>query len=703
MPSSAQVDGKIRLPSILNLWLISTYANMTRQRRQFSTSLHTFLLAAFLPGTILCLGQSDPKSAPKLEPGVAVTFTARDGATPAVTDVVVLPHAALYVPAGQSPTPFLPAGKFDAEWSGFISVELRDNFTFQAEMNGGMKLEINGTVVLEASGSNTNTPTSKPIRLNKGTNAFTLRFVSPTEGDAFIRLLWSSREFPLEPVSSAVLNHEPNPGLEKSEQRRKGRELFVEFRCGKCHLAPAASGIPELAMDAPALDGIGSRRNFDWMYRWILDPKSLRPTAHMPKVLHGTTAKEDAATMASYLASLTSSAPPSSAVESTPDGVASGRKLFATLHCAACHNDPSSTEADPAKVSLGQVAEKFRPGRLAEFLRKPDSHYTWIRMPDFKLTADEAAQLAAYLGSVADKPGENAAPTDAAVVNRGQKLVQNSGCLNCHSVKSDHAIPAGPPVELRASGWAQGCLADAPAESSNAPRFGFDTSERDALRAFGATDRASLTRHVPTEFAQRQTRLLNCRECHGKFEGFPPLDVLGGKLRPEWSRSFIAGEIATKPRFWLEARMPAFRARAEGLAQGLAMLHGYPPLTPAEPPIDDEAAKVGQKLVAAPPDGFACVQCHGVAGVGATQVFESNGINLALTGERMLKAYYLRWLRNPLRIDPASKMPVYFDEEGRSPLTDVYGGDGPRQSDAIWQYLRLGDKMPPPPGTQAPP
>lgn len=41
-------------------------------------------------------------------------------------------------------------------------------------------------------------------------------------------------------------------------------------------------------------------------------------------------------------------------------------------------------------------------------------------------------------------------------------------------------------------------------------------------------------------------------------------------------------------------------------------------------------------------------------------------------------------------------MPVYFDEEGKSPLADVLGGDADQQLDALWQYLRLGSKMPPP-------
>src|SRR2546430_16619106 len=103
------------------------------------------------------------------------------------------------------------------------------------------------------------------------------------------------------------------------------------------------------------------------------------------------------------------------------------------------------------------------------------------------------------------------------------------------------------------------------------------------MQAFAKSDFQSLTRHVPDEFAERQTRILNCTACHGQQEGFPPLPILGGKLRPEWSAAFIAGEIPYKPRaethpkgvVWLQARMPAFRSRANYLAEGLAAQPGF--------------------------------------------------------------------------------------------------------------------------------
>src|SRR5438034_2226200 len=70
--------------------------------------------------------------------------------------------------------------------------------------------------------------------------------------------------------------------------------------------------------------------------------------------------------------------------------------------------------------------------------------------------------------------------------------------------------------------------------------------------------------------------------------------------------------------------------------------------------------------------------------------------SISRTPARAQKSYFHRWVRNPLRIDPATKMPVYFDAEGKSPLADYYNGDAEKQIEAIWQYIRLGDKMPSP-------
>src|SRR5439155_315769 len=86
----------------------------------------------------------------------------------------------------------------------------------------------NGAVVLEARGKATNTEPSKLVRLNKGTNAFKLHFVSPSEGDAFVRLYWSGKEFPPEPIALGALSHEVTPELEKANQLRFGRDFVAQ-------------------------------------------------------------------------------------------------------------------------------------------------------------------------------------------------------------------------------------------------------------------------------------------------------------------------------------------------------------------------------------------------------------------------------------------------------------------------------------------
>jgi hypothetical protein len=80
---------------------------------------------------------------------------------------------------------------------------------------------------------------------------------------------------------------------------------------------------------------------------------------------------------------------------------------------------------------------------------------------------------------------------------------------------------------------------------------------------------------------------------------------------------------------------------------------------------------------------------------GATQVFESAGVNLAYSAERLLKPFFARWLLNPTFIDPQTKMPVYFDQ-GMSPLSDVHEGDAVKQIHALWEYVKMGSKIPPP-------
>lgn len=624
------------------------------------------------------------------EPGLLVTFKAMEAGD---TDVEVRPGALLFVPSGMPPTPFVAPGSFSAEWQGWVSVDLRAEFKFQFELNGRASLEINGKTVKEADSSypaKASEPTDT-VRLSKGTNAIRIRYASPAAGDAFMRLAWFNKETPPGPVPMASLSHTPSAELIAASKLREGRGLFLEYRCARCHAMEGQTLVPELEMDAPSFDGIGSRRRREWMADWILDPKSSRSGARMPKVLRGEMAKSEARAAAAFLSTLrgetvrTAEKPDAEAVEA-------GQKLFETLHCVACHTAPDQDTAEAGKIGLARLARKFAEGALSDFLKKPEAHYASIRMPNFQLSDEEAGLLSAFLLSKAGLGKLSGDMPSVDVVERGRKVVESQGCLNCHASPLEKQFKDK--TRIAKDRWSEGCLSAK--GTGAAPDFGFTDRERSALREFGGNPKGSLTRRSSVEFAQRQSSLLQCRECHGKVEGIPAFEWLGGKLKPEYMASFLSGQIHAKPRPWLEARMPAFPSRAREMASGLAELHGMASKTPEEAPVREEMTRAGAKLVSAA-GGFSCISCHGVGSMAATQVFEAPGINLALSGIRLQPSYFHRWLRNPLWMDPSTKMPVYFDEEGKSPLADVFGGDGEKQREAIWQYLRLGDKMPPPP------
>ena len=619
-----------------------------------------------------------------LHDGLAVTFRSVAD-TPA--DHTVRPHFMLYVPANEAPSPFIPPGPFTAEWQGLIHLDLRDRFIFQAELNGSLKLEINGKPVMEATGTGEMTEPTKRIRLNSRSNTLKAIFTSPNEGDAFFRIYWSTPDYGNEPIPSKYLKHAFSESLATGALLRRGRTLAAEHRCFKCHVPDASGeGMLELTMDAPSFEGIGSRLDVEWIVDWLLNPKKLRPSAKMPSMLHGVTAQTDARAIAAYLGSL-KSGKKSNLMQVDERVVSEGQALYNQLNCAACHT-LAGEPAAAAKLSLGQARRKFiQPAALSDFLQNPQEYYHWIRMPNFTLSEVEANALSAYLFSVATPAKSVPMAFDALLIATGKKKVSSMGCLNCHALKLDNSFSVSAISNLD-----KGCLAELVGES--VVQFGFSQEERLALRLFFKKGKSSLGQVSLAEFALRQTADSNCRNCHGQMESVPPFEVLGGKLKPDWAEKILNGSLGERPRPWLQARMPAFPSRASGLAKGLAMLNGYPPVTPRQAPVDLERSAIGRKLVSAN-GGFFCFSCHSIGSLKPAQVFDAQGINLAKVGIRLLPDYYRRWMRNPLRIDPQTKMPAYFNQ-GRSALFDVLDGDAERQIDALYQYILQGDRMIPP-------
>ena len=637
-------------------------------------------------------------------PGLKVTFVAA-GKTDVRSDRLL----ALYVPAGQSPTPFLAAVPFTVKWEGDLQSPLRGTFKLGAESSGKFKLSLNGQPLLDG-------PGLKTVQLNKGANHIVAEIASADQGDTFVRLSWASKDFPLEPVPPTILTHSADKDLDAATRRREGRLLFAQMNCAACHadatLVPAkGTGMPELGQNAPLLAELGAKYRPEWIADWIAHPHSIRPHTLMPKVFNGADAFQKASDLAAMLTQGAAPKEDDLDLKHAPQGGA----LFANLGCIACHQRPDATGAEAHdRIPMGHLRDKWRSAALVEYLKDPSKNYAATRMPHFRLEDEEATQLAAYLVANSRVTKREAMKGDA---TRGAALLVSAGCLNCHA-----GMPATTQPTLAAvlKAGDKGCLAPDDKARAIAPDFALTTSQRSSLKAFLATDLASLKQDTPAEFAERQIKNLNCVACHARdgnvsawtkvdgeakklrdalppkehVEGeavpdapVPALTWLGEKLRHDWMSKFIAGQVEYKPRPWLIGRMPGFAHHADGLALGLNHQHGLPQKEAVEPAGDAEKIANGEKLIGAD-GGFNCITCHAVGEKEATAVFEAPAINFAQTAERLRKGYFHRWALAPTRIDPDTKMPKYADPEGMTQLSDPYEGKGPAQFEAIRQYIR---------------
>jgi hypothetical protein len=91
--------------------------------------------------------------------------------------------------------------------------------------------------------------------------------------------------------------------------------------------------------------------------------------------------------------------------------------------------------------------------------------------------------------------------------------------------------------------------------------------------------------------------------------------------------------------------------------------------------------KAGRRLVGK--KAFGCVECHDMAGVPSTG---TRGPDLAFMSRRVRYDWYRRWLEQPDRMQPGTRMPSVFPE-GKSTVLNVLGGNPDAQAEAMWIYL----------------
>ena len=416
----------------------------------------------------------------------------------------------------------------------------------------------------------------------------------------------------------------------------------------------------------------------------------------------------------------------------------------------------AGTTGPAARYNLGAVGSKFRPDTLAAFLLNPLKSHPGGRMPQMNLSPAEALDLARYLCRTTDEaidPGlptamglkpatiaaqvfeaarANAAesfafdhlPADSQWLDLGRKLVVAKGCVNCHAIepggKALTPTAKFPSLEdAKKAGAGKGCLDLKPLAASH-PVYNLDKPTSAALTAFLTDGLKGAGSPAPTHAARLSLRRFNCLNCHSKDgEGGitleladqmrlmekaenaddirpPLLTSIGHKSRTSWLKSVLTQSGRARP--WMQLRMPQYgEANVGGLPEALALLEGTLPddkghavsLTP-------EKIAAGKAIIGK--GGLGCISCHDIAGVPNTG---TRGPDLATINQRVRFDWYSRWLHQPLRMAPGTRMPQAF-VDNKSTLATVFNGDPAKQAEAMWAYLSLGPNLPLPEGLEPP-
>jgi mono/diheme cytochrome c family protein len=364
-------------------------------------------------------------------------------------------------------------------------------------------------------------------------------------------------------------------------------------------------------------------------------------------------------------------------------------------------------------------------------------------MPSLSLTATEAIAIAdGLIGDSAPVAAKEVRVADDDAVTRGLRLANEARCGACHEDAPRPAAEGVPALDaLRFERSAGSCLGPpGPARRLGVPDYALDEEERDAIEAFLREARAWTRPRVepPIEYVARRRHELRCAACHeldGEIDAWtrfdrpaskssvrpsssasdtsstppalddgtlgqrPDLTHAGARLRPSALAAILADPAGHRARPWLAARMPRFGALdAARAASGFAAEHGLARFEsprvhssqPAEP--QGEALAAGARLSEAD-GGLACVTCHDSGVRRATAPFDARGPDLSRIAPRIREEWFFRWMRDPQRLRPGTKMPQ-FAPDGRSAAPGILDGDAERQFRALWEWLESNAQRP---------
>ncbi|HXG51531.1 MAG TPA: c-type cytochrome [candidate division Zixibacteria bacterium] len=422
---------------------------------------------------------------------------------------------------------------------------------------------------------------------------------------------------------------------------------------------------------------------------------------------------------------------------------ARGKKLVETVGCKGCHGFAEgefTTVVGKEKdlvPNLKDIASKTNPRWIYHWIKNPKDFAPDTAMPSLRLTDDEALAITSYLATLGSKaepiPGIEQQLSDARNIKRGESLVRKYGCFGCHDIEGmEKESRIG--VELTTFGskpleelffgnrtdikptwddWTYNKLKTPRIYATERveqvmPQFNLADEDIRALRILLAGFREKKVgeryladqsqRVVQVVEGRRLVQLYNCVGCHEieKRGGFvkkyyeapeaapPPLNGEGEKVQSNWLFGFLKSPVPLRP--WLQIRMPTFGFTDP---QANLLVSYFNGLSKVEIPfawVDDtkiprenlEAARV-----LASRDYFNCFSCHQQGGKTPEGPPEGWAPDLALARQRLNPAWILKWLQDPQKIQPGTKMPSFYP----GGPDNILGGKDDRQIEALRDYV----------------
>jgi len=218
--------------------------------------------------------------------------------------------------------------------------------------------------------------------------------------------------------------------------------------CMTCHAVGGSGGTV-----GPKLDFAGSRRDAEWLARWLKDPTMVRPGTLMPNF--GLTEAEIDELVA-LIADLKGDVDVQALLSGDGTLQEKGHRLFTAHDCTACHR--VGDDGRFIGPDLTWLARRRTPEWETKWLANPDAVKPGTFMPNFDLQDDAREALVAYLMTL--NGGANKASQDWEAITAfqlssrpreiGDRIYRRFGCDGCHGRRGvgGYTNPNAQPNEL---------------------------------------------------------------------------------------------------------------------------------------------------------------------------------------------------------------------------------------------------------------